>query len=73
MRYYETTTTTGLYRSRDGILAGVIGGIAEYLDINAFWTRALAVILVLCTGIWPFVFVYGVAALLMKKDPYYRY
>ncbi len=72
MSYYGNETT-GLYRSRDGIVCGVCRGIAEYFDMSVFWTRALAVFLVLCTGLWPGVFAYFIAALLMKKDPYVRW
>ncbi len=60
----------GLYRSRDGMIAGVCRGVAEYFDISVFWTRALAVFMLLCTGLWPAVGLYVVAALLMKKEPY---
>lgn len=73
MRYYETATSTGLYRTRDNIIFGVVGGIAEHLDISVFWSRAIVTLLVLCTGFFPFAFLYLVAALVMKKDPYYRY
>lgn len=72
MRYYETSRT-GLYRSREGIICGVCRGIAERFDIDVFWTRALAVFVLICTGIWPTVFVYFFAALLMKKEPYVRW
>lgn len=72
MHYYESVRT-GLYRSRDGIVAGVCQGIADYFDVSAFWTRALWVILALSTGFWPAVFVYLFAALLMKKEPYIRW
>jgi len=72
MRYYDSATP-GLYRSRDGMLAGVIGGIAERLDVSAFWLRALTAFMILCTGFWPGVILYVIAALMMKKDPYYSY
>ena len=70
---YHGYERTGLYRSRDGVICGVFGGIAEYFDMSAFWTRALGVLFVLCTGLWPGVFAYFLAALVMKKDPYIRW
>ncbi len=63
----------GLYRSRDGMIAGVCAGIAEHFDLSVFWTRAVAVIFFLCTGIWPALIAYVVAALMMKKSPYVRW
>lgn len=63
----------GLYRSRDGMIAGVCAGLAEHFDLSVFWTRAIAVAFFLCTGIWPAVIAYIVAALMMKKTPYVRW
>lgn len=59
----------GLYRSRNGVLLGVCRGVADYFDFSVFWIRATAVILFICTGFWPIVGVYLLAALLMKFDP----
>lgn len=64
---------TGLYRSRDGVLFGVCRGIAEYLDISVFWTRAITLGALIFTGFFPVGFAYLVAALLMKKEPYVRW
>lgn len=63
----------GLYRSRDGMIAGVCAGLAEYFDFSVFWTRVIAVGLFLCSGIWPVLVVYAIAALMMKKSPYVRW
>lgn len=63
----------GLYRSRYGIICGVCRGIADYFDVSVFWTRALAVATLICTGFFPIVFIYFFAALLMKKEPYVRW
>ena len=65
--------SSGLYRSRNGMIAGVCAGLAEHFDFSVFWTRAIAVTFLLCTGIWPAVIVYVVAALMMKKTPYVRW
>lgn len=72
MSYYEPTRQ-GLYRSRDGIVFGVCRGIAEHFDISVFWTRAIAVTAVILTGFWPVVFVYLLAALVMKREPFVRW
>ncbi|MBT4287615.1 MAG: PspC domain-containing protein [Deltaproteobacteria bacterium] len=61
----------GLYRSRNGIILGVFTGIAEYLDLSVFWTRATALITLFATGFFPIAIIYIIAALIMKKRPYY--
>jgi len=62
----------GLYRSRNGILLGVCRGIAEYFDFSVFWTRVIALLLLVFTGLWPVTAIYFVAALLMKPEPVLR-
>ncbi|RJR40712.1 MAG: envelope stress response membrane protein PspC [Desulfobacteraceae bacterium] len=59
----------GLYRSRNGAILGVCRGIAEYFDFSVFWTRAIAVVLLFLTGLWPVTGLYFLAALLMKPEP----
>ncbi len=69
MSRYSRTSRRGLYRSSKGVLLGVCRGVADYFDFSVFWIRAIAVILFICTGFWPIVGVYILAALLMKSDP----
>jgi len=57
---------TGLYRSRHGAIRGVCRGVAEYLDFSVFWTRAIAVALLIFTGFWPMLGIYFLASLVMK-------
>jgi phage shock protein C len=59
----------GLYRSRHGVILGVCRGIAQYFDFSVFWTRAIAVALLLLTWFWPVLILYFAAALLMKPEP----
>ena len=60
---------TGPYRSRSGVLLGVIKGLAEYFNLSVFWCRVVAVGFLLFTGVWPIVGLYLLAALLMKLEP----
>ena len=60
---------TGLYRSRTGLIVGVCKGVAQHFDFSVFWMRAIAVVLLIVSGIWPMLIVYVVAALLMKPEP----
>ena len=69
MSYYGYERT-GMYRSRNGMVAGVCKGIAEYFDVSVFWTRAIAVGMLVCTGLWPTLGLYLLATLIMKKEPH---
>ena len=69
MTRFTETGRRGLYRSRSGIILGVCKGVAEYLDVSVFWTRAIAVGLLIFTVVWPIVLLYILAALLMKPEP----
>ena len=60
---------TGLYRSRTGLIMGVCKGMAQYFDFSVFWMRAIAVVVLLFSGIWPMLVMYIVTALLMKPEP----
>jgi phage shock protein C len=62
-----------MYRSRNGMVAGVCRGIAEYFEVSVFFTRGITVFILLCTGLWPTVGLYFLAALIMKKEPYVRW
>lgn len=63
------TARSSLYRSREGVILGVCRGLADYFKISTFWTRAIAVVLLIFSGLWPVVGLYLLAALLMKPEP----
>ena len=58
-----------LYRSRHGGILGVCRGLAEYMNVSVFWTRVIAMGLMLFTGFWLVLGLYFLAALLMKPEP----
>jgi len=58
-----------LYRSRRGMIFGICKGFADYLNIKVGWVRILAVICLLCTGLWPTAVIYILAAIIMKPEP----
>ena len=69
MRRFEKILRGGLYRSRNGLVLGVCRGIAEYFDFSVFWARAIVLILLFFSGLWPIMVLYFIAALLMKPEP----
>ena len=57
-----------LYRSKeDRWVAGVCGGLAEYLDIDPIIVRLIALILVLCAG--GGLLIYIIAWLVVPEEP----
>jgi len=72
MKFMNRSFRKGLYRSRNGIILGVVRGISEYFDFSVFWGRTIVVILLLVSGFWPVTGLYFLAALLMKPAPVLR-
>ncbi len=60
---------SGLYRSRSGVLLGVIKGLAQHLDFSVGWLRFFFIVGVIFTGVWPLVILYFAAAMLMRPEP----
>jgi len=54
-----------LYRSNNRMVAGVLGGIAEYLDVDPTVIRLAYVFLTIFTAGFPGFFAYIVAALIV--------
>ena len=63
MRRFRKLFHGGFYRSRRGIILGVCRGIAEYFDFSLFWTRIIAVLLLLISGFWPVGALYFIGAI----------
>lgn len=58
-----------LYRSEtDKMLAGICGGLADYLNVNATLVRVSTVILSLLTSGIPIVIIYIVLAFVLPKE-----
>lgn len=58
-----------LYRStRDVMICGVCGGIAEYFDVDPTIVRLIAV--VLCLGWGSGLLAYFIGAIIIPKNPY---
>ena len=69
MRRWRQPYQGPLYRSRDGVILGVCRGVSDYFNLKVFWVRVIILALFLVSGIWPMVFIYLVASLLMKPEP----
>jgi phage shock protein C len=57
-----------LYRSRNKMLMGVCGGIAEYFNLDPTLIRLIYVLLTLFTVGFPGVVVYIVCAIVIPED-----
>ena len=69
MKRFDINRTSGLYRSRSGVFFGVCRGVAEYFDLNVFWTRFFVFVMFLLSGIWPMLVIYIIASFIMKPEP----
>lgn len=59
-----------LYRSRSNrMLGGVLGGVAEYLDMDATLLRLVYVALSLMFGVWPAIVAYVAAVFIVPEVP----
>lgn len=61
-----------LYRSNnDAMLAGVLGGLAEYMNMDATLLRLIFVVLLIFTAGLPFTILYIAAAMIIPKSDVY--
>lgn len=59
-----------LYRSRtDKVIAGVVGGLAEYFAVDATALRLLVIFITIATGVFPGVITYILAIFIMPQQP----
>ncbi len=59
-----------LYRSQqEKKIAGICGGLGEYLDIDPTLVRLGVIVLGLATGVFPFFIGYIVAWIIVPKSP----
>ena len=57
----------GLHRSHDSVIAGVCGGIAEFLGWSPTWVRILYVLVSVLSAAFPGILVYLALWLLMPS------
>ncbi len=62
--------TKKLYRSKYGQVFGVCQGLADWRDLPVGPVRLIVLIATICTGIFPGVAIYLLAALLIPANPY---
>jgi len=59
-----------IYRSeKNKVIAGVFGGLGEYLNLDAVILRLAWVLLVIFTGFIPGLIAYLVAVIIIPKEP----
>ncbi len=72
MRGKSKASRSGLYRSRDRILLGVLKGIANYFGLPVIWIRLGAIVGFFVSGFFPMTALYIMLGLIMKKEPLTR-
>lgn len=59
-----------LYRSRtDRIVAGICGGLGNYLQLDASLIRFVLLLILIFTGVFPLLIAYLIAALIIPLEP----
>lgn len=59
-----------LYRSeKDKMFGGIIGGLAEYFEVDSTVLRLLWVLILFVTGVIPGLIAYLIALLIVPKKP----
>ena len=69
MKKTMNTYRRRLYRSRDGMVFGVCQGLADYSELSVFWLRVILIAAFIFSGFFPVVFLYLIAAIIMKLEP----
>ena len=60
-----------LYKSRKNkVLAGVMGGLGEYFDVDPVILRLGYLLIVIFTAVFPGIIIYIVAALIVPEAPH---
>ncbi len=63
------TPVKKLYRSKeDKIVAGIFGGLGEYLDVDANFLRIIGLVVFILTAIFPFLVVYFIAIFIIPTE-----
>lgn len=66
----ESKDPKTLYRSRtDRVIAGVIGGIGEYTNVDSNVLRLIFILLLVFTAFIPLTIFYIIAMLLIPEEP----
>jgi phage shock protein C len=59
-----------LYRSQTNkTVYGVLGGLGEYYDQDPTVLRLVFVVILVCTGLFPFALIYLLAVLVIPENP----
>lgn len=61
-----------LYKSNDRVLAGVLGGLANYFNLDPTLVRVLFALATVFSGFFPLIFFYIIAAVIMPSEPSYE-
>ncbi len=60
-----------LYRSHDKILGGVLGGLADYINVDKTLVRLVYVLISLFSAGFPGLLAYIIAWIIIPEEPYY--
>ncbi|MDR2442345.1 MAG: PspC domain-containing protein [Deltaproteobacteria bacterium] len=66
---FNQWTLKGPFRSKNGLILGVLRGLAEHWQISPFTVRVLFIIAGFFLAFWPLPIIYVIAAIIMPSEP----
>jgi phage shock protein PspC (stress-responsive transcriptional regulator) len=66
---YSSPNPQGPFRSRRGMILGVVAGLSEYFGISRWILRAVVVGVSIFLVFWPVILVYLISAFIMPLEP----
>ncbi|MDR2366693.1 MAG: PspC domain-containing protein [Deltaproteobacteria bacterium] len=67
---YSRNNVKGPFRSRHGMILGVVAGLSEYFGISRWLLRAIVIAIGIFLAFWPVILVYLISAFIMPLNPY---
>lgn len=64
--------TKKLYKSDDKVIAGIIGGLGEYFEVDATILRLGYILVTIMTGVVPAIIAYVIAYFIVPQKPTYQ-
>jgi phage shock protein C len=59
----------GPFRSRQGLILGVLRGLADHYGLSPFFVRLAVISISIFLTFWPVVIIYLAACLIMPREP----
>ncbi|MDR1487189.1 MAG: PspC domain-containing protein [Deltaproteobacteria bacterium] len=69
----KSFASNGPFRSRRGLILGVLRGLGEHFGISTFLLRAITIAIGVIFAFWPVILVYIASAIIMPRESKYEF